>query len=256
MIVVHIEEIFDILQNIHVDNNHCKTAKLHKLTSERYYNITRETVVLFLSLCDCCPARKEREKRTAPKPVLNVKKLNGKAWVTFLNQKCLDNLRYIMIYTEWSSKFCHLRAIEDLNPSTIALALVEILTGFGSPYIMYFDVEKDQQEQILNELSSIFPAKIVLGEENSIMLQDMMKEREVLKKKLTQFKTIPWPISIKLIQYELNKAEIHQNVTPYEALFGVKMNQNGRNSVNLSADLIDQIFNGEYKETEGSDILC
>lgn len=186
---------------------------MHNIVSERYYNITRECVTLFLSFCEFCENKSstnEAKPSKAPtvKPKLNVKTLNGRAWVTFVEQPPIDDFHFIMLYIEYSTKFCHIKAVKDMQPLTIAWALVEILTGFGSPYVMHIDVEKELQMQIIHELSSIFPAKIVIGEQNEAFDKDMENEKNTMLKKVEQLDTLPWPVAIKLIQYELNQSEI------------------------------------------------
>lgn len=131
--------------------------------------------------------------------------------------------------------------------------MTEILTGFGSPYIIHFDVDIVKQKEILSELSSIFPAKILLGEQNDLFTADMKSEINILVQKLQKYNTLPWDIAIKLIQYEMNQSEIQNNITPYEALFGVKMNKNGRDFVSMPLDLVNKIFHSQNDEDDDND---
>lgn len=197
---------------------------------------------------------KETKNLSPPfKPNLNVKQFNGRALVFFVQQETSDDLNYVMMYMDYATRFCHLRAVRDLGGLTIATTLVEIITSFGSPYIIHFDLEDDLQLNVMENLSRIFPAKILTGKRTDAIIADINKEKETLLKKLEQFPTLDWNVAIKLIQFELNQGEIQAGVTPYESLFGIKVNRNGRNQVAIPLDLLQEMYYGDYENEEIND---
>lgn len=108
-----------------IDNKHCKLASLHKLVCRRFYNITRECVLVYLSFCDICKRKPEsggRAQKPKLQPKLQVKKLNGRVYVSFIEQHPINDYHFIMMYIEYATKFCHVRAITDLKPATIAIS--------------------------------------------------------------------------------------------------------------------------------------
>lgn len=250
--VVHIDQIFDILYREHTSNNHLKIGKLHTLISAKYYNITRECVKVFSSLCEVCKNTKKPEERETPKPVkkLNLKKPNGRVWVAFLDQDPVEELSVILLYKDCSTKFTHIRAIKNTEPLTIALTLVEIMTAFGSPYIIHVDIEADLRGNVLICLAKIFPtAKIIQGDED-MFKEDIERTKAKVEEKIEKlFEVLSWPIAIKLIQSELNQTKIDDNVSPYELLFGVPMNHNGDIVRTIPADLLNEIYD-ESEEPE------
>lgn len=246
--VVHLEEMYEILLKKHTESNkHGSRSKLYERVKKEYYNITKECSDIFYNLCEECKTDKNQNEAIASetfKPKLPVKKLNGRAWVCFMEQPTHQNFNFIMIYRECSTHFSHIRAIHDKSSRTVAIALFEILTSFGSPLIMYLEGSRDFGEEIISQLSDVFPYKIVLGSNRNF--SDEIEEAKIkVRITLQQMSTLPWPIAVKLVQCELNQGEFVPNVTPYEAMFGVKINQNGAAQIAIPADLLIEIYESE-----------
>lgn len=219
--------------------------------NKEYYNITRECVEVYLSLCTVCnDPQKKRQKKfedpqvyPKPTPKLNVNALNGKGWVAFLDYEEANGKQNILIYREQSTKFCHLRAISDLKPITVSLTLMEVMTGFGVPYILYVDGSQQFQEDIMAELAKALPRKIVLGKDE-VFQDDMNAVKLTVLEKLHAIEDLSWPISLKIVQQQMNTTEISGNITPYELMFGSKMNTNNVDAglAALPAELVADIF--------------
>lgn len=242
--------MFDIISKIHIENKHCGRTKLCNLINKEYHNITRECVKIFLGLdlCNSCKSSKEEKQGTTTskciKPKLNVKDFNGRSWVAFLEQEVIDGKWFLLIFRECSTKFCHLRAISSIEPLTVALTLMEIMCGFGVPYILHIDGSTNFQERVLQELSKALPSKVILGCEEEIHQKEKDDLKLLILEKIEACEGLTWPLAIKIVQQQINTLAVDRNITPYELLFGSKMNLNNVNTclASLPPEFVLDIF--------------
>ena len=51
---VYAEEVFDVINNIHLAKGHAERDIMEKDISSKYANVVREYIVMYLQLCETC----------------------------------------------------------------------------------------------------------------------------------------------------------------------------------------------------------
>lgn len=63
---VYDEELFDILQKVHLSNGHAGRDRMMKVLKSQYQNVTYRDVQLFLSLCETCMQKQKNSQKKGP----------------------------------------------------------------------------------------------------------------------------------------------------------------------------------------------
>jgi hypothetical protein len=160
------EEIFDILQSIHVSIGQGGRDRMLRETRKKYKNITQNEVKLFLELCQPCQQKlKGPKKGIVVKPLL-FKEMNSRCQVDLIDfQSHPDGEhKFIMVYQDHLTKFVLLHALKNKTAQEVAQKLVDIFTIIGAPSILQSDNGWEFRNQIVESLKSIWPElKIVHG---------------------------------------------------------------------------------------------
>ena len=69
--VCHIEEIFDLIKNAHLNTGHAAARKTHAEVSKKYSNISRELCDLYRKLCTCNCERKVTGRPGDYQPIIS-----------------------------------------------------------------------------------------------------------------------------------------------------------------------------------------
>lgn len=104
---VHKEELFDILHNTYLNIGHGGWTRMLKELQGKYENITKEVIVLYLTLCKQCHQKNPEPKRgLAPKP-MPIKDIDFRCQVEILDmQSNADGeFKFILFCQDHLTKF-------------------------------------------------------------------------------------------------------------------------------------------------------
>ena len=135
------EEIFDILNEAHIDTGHGGRNRMYKEVQKKYKNITQEHISLYLSICTCC-----LEKSSVPKKGVVVKPMvfrdmNSRGQVDLIDMQSQADgeFKWILVYQDYLTKFVQLRANKSKRAVKVAYHSLDIFCIFGAPAILQSD---------------------------------------------------------------------------------------------------------------------
>lgn len=160
------EDLFDVIQRAHEGCGHGGRDRVLKETSLKYANVTRESISLFLSMCETCAQKKKKRKRgSVSKPIIH-KQMNSRWQVDLidLQTQADGEFKFVMVYQDHLTKFGIFRALKTKTAEEVALNLKRNFSIFGSPCIFHTDNGREFKNKIVEELEKLWPeVKIVHG---------------------------------------------------------------------------------------------
>ncbi|XP_071055094.1 KRAB-A domain-containing protein 2-like [Onthophagus taurus] len=163
---VHDDELFNILQELHTSTGHGDRDRMMKKTKEKYKNIVRTEILLFINLCAPCQMKQKREKKGIISKPMIFNDLNSRCQVDLIDyQSHADGkYRFVLVYQDHLTKFVILRPLESKRAEEVAYHLVDIFTTFGAPVVLQSDNGREFCNRIIEELKSLWPElKLVHG---------------------------------------------------------------------------------------------
>ncbi|XP_037367457.1 SCAN domain-containing protein 3-like [Talpa occidentalis] len=161
---LHSEDLFDILHDTHLSIGHGGRTRMEKELQAKYKNITKEVIMLYLTLCKPCQQKNSKLKKVLTyKPL---KEVNSRCQVDLIDMQLNPDgeYKFIMHYQDLRTKLSFLRALKSKRPKEVAHALLDIFTITGAPSVLQSDNGREFSSQIVSELSNIWPElKIVHG---------------------------------------------------------------------------------------------
>ncbi|XP_073666582.1 SCAN domain-containing protein 3 isoform X2 [Tursiops truncatus] len=161
---LHSEDLFDILHDTHLSIGHGGRTRMEKELQAKYKNITKEVIMLYLTLCKPCQQKNSKLKKVlTSKPI---KEVNSRCQVDLIDMQLNPDgeYKFIMHYQDLRTKLSFLRSLKSKRPKEVAHALLDIFTIIGAPSVLQSDNGREFSRQIVSELSYIWPElKIVHG---------------------------------------------------------------------------------------------
>ncbi|XP_007179144.2 SCAN domain-containing protein 3 isoform X1 [Balaenoptera acutorostrata] len=161
---LHSEDLFDILHDTHLSIGHGGRTRMEKELQAKYKNITKEVIMLYLTLCKPCQQKNSKLKKVlTSKPI---KEVNSRCQVDLIDMQLNPDgeYKFIMHYQDLRTKLSFLRSLKSKKPKEVAHALLDIFTIIGAPSVLQSDNGREFSSQIVSELSYIWPElKIVHG---------------------------------------------------------------------------------------------
>jgi hypothetical protein len=226
---VYKEELFDILHNTHLSMGHGGQTRMLTELKRRYGNVTREVIVLYLTLCKNCPQKNPLFRRgLAPSPM------------TFKNSRCqveiLDmqsnsdgKFKFILYYQDHLTKFIILRPLKAKQAREVVNVLLDIFTILGTPSMLDSDSGIEFTNQVVNELNKLWPdLKIVSGKHHPGQSQGFLEQASHDVKNMIDAWTqtnqsCHWAEGLRFMQMVRNQTfDVSLQQSPYEAMFGYK----------------------------------
>ncbi|XP_030765291.1 KRAB-A domain-containing protein 2-like [Sitophilus oryzae] len=251
---VHDDELFDILQEVHTSTGHGGRDRMMKKTKEKYKNIVRTEVLLFINLCVSCQTKQKRQKKgIVSKPTI-FNDWNSRCQVDLIDyQSHADGkYRYVLVYQDHLTKFVILRPLETKRSEEVAYQLLDVFTMFGAPVVLQSDNGRDFCSKIIEELKKLWPElKMVHGEprqsQDSLECANQDVEN-MLTTWMLQNETEHWSQGLRFVQFMKNSA-LHSGIkrSPYEAMFGRKP-KIGLKTSNVPLEAIDDVTTEEHLE--------
>ncbi|XP_019840917.2 SCAN domain-containing protein 3 isoform X2 [Bos indicus] len=161
---LHSEDLFDILHDTHLSTGHGGRTRMEKELQAKYKNITKEVIMLYLTLCKPCQQKHSKLKKVlTSKPI---KEVNSRCQVDLIDMQLNPDgeYKFIMHYQDFRTNLSFLRSLKSKRPKEVAHALLDIFTIIGAPSVLQSDSGREFSSQIVSELSNIWPElKIVHG---------------------------------------------------------------------------------------------
>lgn len=253
---VHNEELFNILHETHLSIGHGGRSRMEHELNNKYKNITREAIMLYLNLCESCQKKGSTIKKgLVVKPIIS-KEMNSRCQIGLIDMQAQPdgNYKFILLYQDHLTKFVNLRLLHHKRAEEVAYVLLDIFTTFGAPAILQSDNGREFANKVVEELCSMWKdLKIVHGKPRHSQSQGSVERanqdvENMLGTWLQDNKTKKWSEGIKFIQFMKNRAYHHGiKSSPYEAMFG-SMAKIGLNNCILPMDVVAKLKTEEDLE--------
>ncbi|XP_003801892.1 SCAN domain-containing protein 3 isoform X1 [Otolemur garnettii] len=183
---LHSEDLFDILHDTHLSIGHGGRTRMEKELQAKYKNITKEVIMLYLTLCKPCQQKNSKLKKVlTSKPI---KEVNSRCQVDLIDMQLNPDgeYKFIMHYQDLHTKLSFLRSLKSKSPKEVAHALLDIFTIIGVPSVLQSNNGREFSSQIVGELSNIWPElKIVHGKPRTCQSQSSTEQtNEDIKKRI------------------------------------------------------------------------
>lgn len=182
---LHSEDLFDILHDTHLSIGHGGRTRMEKELQAKYKNITKEVIMLYLTLCKPCQQKNSKlRKILTSKPI---KGINSKCQVDLIDMQLNPDgeYKFIMHYQDLCTKLSFLRSLKSKRPKEVAYALLDIFTVIGVPSVLQSNNGREFSSQIIKELSIIWPElKTVHGKPHACQSQSSTEETEEIQKRI------------------------------------------------------------------------
>lgn len=223
---LHSEDLFDILHDTHLSIGHGGRTRMEKELQAKYKNITKEVIMLYLTLCKLCQQKNSKLKKVlASKPI---KEVHSRCQVDLIDMQLNPDgeYKFIMHYQDLRTKLSFLRSLKSKRPKEVAHALLDIFTIIGAPSVLQSDNGREFSSQIVSELSNIWPElKIVHGKPQPCQSQSSMNQiNEDIQNRIVSWmqtnNSSHWAEFLWFIQMIQNQP-YHRGMqqTPYEGTF-------------------------------------
>ncbi|KAL1516546.1 hypothetical protein ABEB36_000452 [Hypothenemus hampei] len=246
---VHDDELFNILQDIHTSTGHGGRDRMMKKTTEKYKNIVRTEISLYINLCAPCQMKEKREKKSILSKPEVFNDFNSRCQIDLIDyQSQTDgNYKFVLVYQDYLTKFIILRPLQTKRAEEIAYHLMDIFAIFGAPAILQSDNGREFCNEIIGELRSLWPQiKLVHGNPNQISAESAKQDvQNMLNTWLLENETNNWSLGLKFIQFMKN-ISLHSSIKrpPYEAMFNRKP-KTGVITSNIPLEVLDSITTEE-----------
>ncbi|XP_022177881.1 KRAB-A domain-containing protein 2-like [Myzus persicae] len=280
---VKCNEMFDILHMAHINCGHGGRNRMEHSIKQKYKNITRDIIVLYLQLCEICNKKHAHPKKgLVIKPILS-KTFNSRAQVDLIDMQSNKdgNFKFILVYQDHFTKFVSLRPLKTKTASEVAYNLIDIFCIFGAPCILQSDNGREFVNHIINDLVLMWDGlKIVHGKPRHSQSQGSVERanqdiEKIIYAWMEENQSRKWSEGLRFCQFAKNNA-YHAGIKqpPYEAMFGKKVSLGLKmsflpndiiNNVNDENDLLQfvenenenemDVLNGNENEMEATDGL-
>lgn len=198
---------------------------------EKYKNVVRSEISLFINLCAPCQMKQKREKKGIVSKPMIFNDLNSRCQVDLIDYQSHadDKYKFVLVYQDHLTKFVILRALETKRAEEVAYHLVDIFTIFGAPVVLQSDNGREFCNRVIEELKTSWPElKLVHGKPRHSQSQGSVERanqdvENMLTTWMLENETEHWSQGLRFIQFMKNTS-LHSGIkrSPYEAMFGGK----------------------------------
>lgn len=224
-----VDEIYDVIETIHIAIGHGGRDKLRKETGKNYANITVSMINLFLSLCEVCNCKK-RKRSLCSKPKLHLDtEFESRCHIDFIDmQNHADGAnKYIMVYQDHFTKFVQLRSLETKCADEVAYNILNIFLTFGAPCILNSANDREFVNDVIKRLKEYWPELNLINGKPHQSLRFVEQCSQDIKNMVVSWlqdnKTSKWSDGLLFIQFMKNRAW-HSGIkqSPFKAMFGME----------------------------------
>ncbi|XP_035950446.1 KRAB-A domain-containing protein 2 [Halichoerus grypus] len=228
---VHKEELFDILHDTHLNIGHGGRTRMLKELQGKYGNVTKEVIVLYLTLCKQCHQKNPVPKRgLAPRPMA-FKDTDSRCQVEVLDmQSNADGeFKFILYYQDHLTKFIILRPLKAKQAHEVVSVLLDIFTILGTPSVLDSSSGVEFTNQVVHELNEVWPdLKMVCGKQHpgqglGSLEQASRDVKNMINAWMQSNRSRRWAEGLRFMQMVRNQLfDMSLQRSPYEAMFGFK----------------------------------
>lgn len=226
------EDLFNVTHDAHIAVGHGGRTRMIKELSRKYKNVTVETIVTYLRLCEICQKKQKiLKKGIVVKPILH-SELNSRCQIDLVDMQSNPDgdVKFIMLYQDHLTKFVLLRPLRSKTADEVAHHLLDIFTTFGAPNILHSDNGREFCNETIQSLCKMWAdVKIVHGKPRHSQSQGSIERanqdiENMLAAWMETNNTAKWSEGLPFVQAMKNRA-YHEGIrcSPYEAMFGVPM---------------------------------
>lgn len=242
------DELFNVTHDAHIAVGHGGRTRMIKELAHKYKNVTVETIVTYLRLCETCRKKQKLLKKGfVVKPILH-NELNSRCQIDLIDMQTNPDgvMKFILVYQDHLTKFVLLRPMCSKSADEVARHLLDIFSTFGAPNILHSDNGKEFCNETIKSLCKLWiDVKIVHGKPRHSQSQGSIERanqdvENMLAAWMETNNTSKWSEGLPFVQAMKNRA-YHEGITcsPYEAMFGVPMKLGLANLVGLRNKLND-----------------
>ena len=234
--VLPIEDIYETIERLHIELDHCGRTGLYKRISQEFHGITEKICHMFISHCELCQLKKYKKplKSLVIKPISSSVYLSrGQVDLIDLSTTFPENnlpYKWLLVYQDHFTKFVRLCPLKTKSAEELACTLMDILLDMGAPFILQSDngreFKNDLLFRLLNERWTT--TKIIHGKPRHPESQGSVERaNQDIKRHFTAMlfenNSNSWSHYVKLVQYRKNTS-YHSTLgmTPFQALFNLK----------------------------------
>ncbi|XP_072393262.1 KRAB-A domain-containing protein 2-like isoform X2 [Diabrotica undecimpunctata] len=251
-----IEDVFDILHEIHLAIGHSGKHRMMKEVNKKYKNITQEVVMIYLKLCMTCQKRQKFAKRGIVVQPMVCSELNSRCQVDLIDMQSSPDrgYKFIMVYQDCLTKFVQIRPLQSDEAEEVAKHLLDIFCIFGAPTILQSDNGREFANRIIGELRLKWSGlKILHGQPRHSQSQGSVERvnqdiQNMLKAWMIDEETTNWSDGLRFVQVMKNRT-YHAGIkrSPYKAMFGSEIKV-GLQSSSLPKEVMEGIETEEDLE--------
>ena len=137
--VVQMSRMFDVIHDVHMQMGHAGRNKMEAECKERYYNVQRAAIAIYLETCKTCELKKARPRdKTVTRPILtdDISRRGQVDLIDWASTRRSSGFRYILNYQDHLTKFVVLRPLKRKRAEEVAHHLLDIFCLFGAPNII------------------------------------------------------------------------------------------------------------------------
>lgn len=223
------EEIFYLIHEEHSGCGHGGRDRTEKAVFQKYANITRCEVQMYLDLCIICEQKRSQKKKGIVVKPLLYNEINERAQVDLIDmQTCPDGeYKFIMTYQDHLTKYVVLRPLKSKSASAVAYELLDIFCNYSAPSVLQSDNGREFVNKIIDELKILYPNLVIVhGKPRHSQSQGSVERanqdvQNILNAWMKENATTGWSQGLRFCQIQKNSAH-HSAIkqSPFEAMFG------------------------------------
>lgn len=206
------EDLFEVINEIHVSSGHGGRNRTKYDANEKYANITKEAIMVYLPLCAVCQKKSSNKRKgLVSKPIVE-KKFNSRAQLDLIDMQSQEynGYRFIFNYQDHLTKFVSLRPLKTKTAEEVAFNLLKVYTIFGAPAILHHDNGREFVNKVLVELHNMWDdIKIVRRKPRHSQSQGSVERanrdvEEMLSAWMQEKNSRDWPNGLDIVQFRKN----------------------------------------------------
>ncbi|XP_072400941.1 KRAB-A domain-containing protein 2-like [Diabrotica undecimpunctata] len=246
-------KLYGIINSAHIQTGHGGIHKLEYNLKQKYANITRDVIKIFLENCEVCIKKKTLPKKGVVVKPMVFKEVNERGQVDLIDfQTCPSGEnKFILNYQDHLSKFVSLRPLKTKTAVEVATHLVNIFCIFGAPSVLQSDNGREFVNSIIEKLKMMWPQlRIVHGKPRHSQSQGSVERanrdvQEMIVAWMENNKTNKWDEGLCFCQFQKNNS-FHLGIkqSPFEVMFGRKPKlglESGNLPVALSVSMEEEL---------------
>lgn len=255
-IFVHADEVFDIINSIHLARGHGGRDIMEKEVGEKYANITREYIMIYIRLCETCQLKKSSVRKSlVVKPIIS-KHMNSRCQVDLIDMQSQPDgsYKFILNYQDHLTKMVVLRPLRSKTAEEVAYQLVDIFCDKGAPSILQSDNGREFANKLVQNVLELWPnCRLVHGKPRHSQSQGSVERANrdveaILACWQKDNNCTKWSEGLRFVQWQKNTRH-HSGIgrSPYEAFYGQKP-QLGVAAYNLPEEAQSNLLTEEQLE--------